>query len=252
MAATTGDYGRHRLTSTLDIEVIPLPGGGRLNGTHLMVAAGVDDAFQDLDLDRGRLQLLRWSHLRSLAVYRDRDRGAPLGLELGGLSMPFALAGKKESRNWWIAHVGLDAGFAWYDREFDAVDNGMGANLDVGGRLDEQVDLWWPRLSVRAWQAASYRLLVGQFNEATALRATHEVRLEGGLGIYLDITAEPLFRDVPRTDPASGEVTYRRSVNQGKRWRWMIANISGHWHPIGDYTGRPHQWTVATGLERRY
>ena len=251
ITAGSGSHDRHRLESSLDIKVIPLPGGGRLNGTHLMVGVGSDYGFESFDLDRGRIQLLRWSHLRTLGVYRERDQGIPLGLELGGVSIPMAFVGKKESRNWIIGHLGLDGGFAWYRQDFDAAEDGMGANVDVTFRLDQQVDIF-DRLSLRSWQQAGYRLVVGQFGGRSGLEVQNQFVVSGALGLYLDITRQPLFREIPRTNPATGEVTYRRSVNQGKRWRWMIARASGHWHPVGDHTGLPHLLYVATGFERSF
>jgi hypothetical protein len=249
--AGTGTQGRNRLESSVDINLLPLPGGGRLNGTHIALSLGTDNAFDSVGLDRAYVALLRWPHMRLLGVKRNLDEGLPLGVELGGLSMPLALVGKKESRNWIIAHIGFDGNFNWYRERFTAVEDAMGLGLSLHARLDEQVDIF-ERLSLRAWQKACYSAIFGLFGDTPGLGVRQQVMLHGALGLYLDITREPLYRLIPRTDPVTGEVTYRKSVNQGPRWRWMIVNASGHWQPLGYVTGRDKLLFLTTGIERRF
>lgn len=249
--AGSGTQGRHRLESSVDINLLPLPGGGRLNGTHISLSLGTDNNFDAVGLDRAYLALLRWPHMRLLGVQRNLDEGMPLGIELGGLSMPLSLVGKKESRNWIIAHLGFDGDFNWYRTNFGAVEDAMGLGLSLHARLDQQVDIF-DRLSLRAWQKACYSAIFGGFGTTPGIGVRHQVMLRGALGLYLDITREPLYRQIPRTDPVTGEVTYRKSVNQGPRWRWMIINASGHWQPIGYVTGRDRLLFVTTGFERRF
>ena len=246
-----GTQGRNRVESSVDVNLLPLPGGGRLNGTHIAVGVGTNRAFEAIALDRAHLVLLRWPHARLLGVRRDWDQGMPVDIELGGLSMPLALVGKKESRNWIIGHLGIDGDFGWYRTRFNAREDATALGLTLGGRLDEQVDLL-ERLSVRAWQTVEYSALFGQFGAGAGLGARQQLILRGAAGLYLDITPTPLYREVRRTDPITGEVSYRRSVNQGFRWRWMIARAMIHWQPLGYVTGLERFLFVSTGVERRF
>ncbi len=253
IGAGTGTHDRHRLEMRLDHGLIPIPieGRARLNTTHAMVGIGTDRDFRNPDLDRLRLQLMDWPHLRLLGVERQRDEGLAIGINAAGGSIPLRIAGKKESRNWILGHIGIDLGYGWYRQHFGAREDGSGAQITPGARLDQQVDIF-ERLSLRAWQQASYTALIGRFGDRERIHVQHQVLLEGALGLYLDITPTPLYREIPRTDPETGEVTYRRSVNQGFRWRWMIARVSGDWHPIGDVTGLRHTVEVVTGIERSF
>lgn len=249
--AGSGTQERHRVEASVDVNLLPLPGGGRLNGTHIAVSVGSDRAFGEVGLDRAQVQLLRWTHARLLGVRRDLDLGLPLGVDLGGLSMPLGLAGKKESRNWVIAHVGVDGDFNWYRESFGAGEDATGLGLTVSGRIDQQADLL-ERLSVRAWQKVGYRVMFGQFGAGAGLGVRQQLALQGAFGVYLDITPRPLYREIPRTNPVTGEVTYRRSVNQGLRWRWMIARVEACWQPVGYVTGLDRYLFAATGFERRF
>ncbi len=247
----SGTQGRNRLESSVDFNLIPLPGGGRLHGTHISLSLGTNNAFDSVGLDRAYVAILRWPHTRLFGFQRNLDEGMPLGVDIGGLSMPLAIAGKKESRNWIIGLLGFDGDLNWYDTDFGATEEAIGLGLSLHARLDQQLDLL-DRLSVRAWQKASYRAIFGGFGSSFELGIRHQVMLQGALGLYLDITREPLYRQIPRTDPVTGEVTYRRSVNQGARWRWMMVNVSGHWQPAGYVTGIDRLLSITTGFERRF
>ena len=247
----SGTQRRHRVLASADLNLLPLPGGGRLNGTHISVGVGTSTSFDDVDLDRGLVQLLRWPHLRLGGVMRNRDEGIPLGVEFGGVSLPLALAGKKEARSWIISLLGVDAGLHWYRTGFNAREDGMAFKLTPSFRIDEQVDLL-DRLMLRAWQKAAYSPLFGRFGGEDAPGFRHQLRLSGELGLYLDITPKPLYRQIPRTDPATGLTTTRRSVNQGLRWRWMIIKASGEWQPVGYVSGESQIFGLSTGFERRF
>lgn len=108
------------------------------------------------------------------------------------------------------------------------------------------------RLSLRARQSASYSALLGYFSDSRSLQIKNLLLVEAAAGLYLDLTRAPLYRNVPRTHPATGEITTRRTVSQGQRWRWIILRASAFWHPVGDVLGLPFGLDLATGIERKF
>lgn len=249
----SGNAHRHRLESSIDLSIIPLPvpGGGRFNSTRITVGVGSNHDFSAVDLDKLHLQLFYWPHIRAFGVRRDRDQGLIGSIEIVGGSLPWVMVGKKESRNWIVGHIGIDLGYDWYRQSFEAALDGRAIRLEPMLQLSQQVDIF-SRLSFRARQQVSYRGLLGHFSDREGWQLKNQLQLKATAGLYLDLTRAPLYREVQRTNPATQTVTTRRFVNQGKRWRWIILRASTSWHPVGDILGLPFSLHLATGLEHKF
>ncbi len=233
-----------------DFRLIKAPGSKMtLNGSQLAVKAGFGTE-KGLHLDAARAQLLRWSHLRVLGIEADREAGSPVSVEIGGFFLPLRLAGTTGGRDWVLAHAGASLGYRWLDEDFDAEEEGHGAYATVQCRLDENVHLT-DRLSVRAFQEILYTGWGGvtsDSRESGRPEYRHALEVNGGVGLYLDITGSEPVRLVPRTDPRTGEKTYRRLENPGRRLRWQIVEISGSLHLVDTMSVFDGAATAKTGM----
>lgn len=131
VAVKSGTAARHRLEASIDLSILPLPvpGGGRFNSTRIMIGAGIDEQFSAPHIDRLQVHLLYWPHIRALGLRRERDQGLIAGFDIIGGSLPWEIAGKKESRNWIIGLVGVDLGYDWFRQHFGGTLDGRALRL---------------------------------------------------------------------------------------------------------------------------
>ena len=100
MSSSVGVTTQNRVQFGARADVMVLPGsflGTKLNGSRLDAVVGLGPQFGTVNLDQGRVQLLRWAHRKALGIDRDRMAGNFLGLELVGVRLRIPSSGMRES-----------------------------------------------------------------------------------------------------------------------------------------------------------
>lgn len=239
--------GRGQFNFSTDLALIPIPGGGVLNGTRLELRAGTGGAQKDSNIDYARVGLLNWPHLHLLGLERDRDFGAPLKLELGGLYVPAVIEGHAGNPNWAIFHFGGSLDYTWISRQLGGVFDGSGPEVVGECRIDTQNQLV-DRLQLRTVLDVAYRaMLATRRNSGTIIK--HALSASGKVGLYYDLTPTEPFRIVTRTNPASGKKTTRKITNEGRRFRLMIMELSGTYAPVNSMSLFNGIGVVRTGVD---
>lgn len=246
-ATATLRESRYQVSGSADFSLVPAPGGLKLNGSQVMVKAGIASTGVRPDLDAARAQLLRWGHLRAIGVERDRFQASPFSFELGALLLPFYAKGKVGDRNWAIAHAGAGIGYK-------AVTEALGGQVDVKGaaatlscRIDTQSEIT-DRLQLRAFGEVLYTALVGGGSGQSGAAFKHQLQASGGVGLWYDLSSEDPYRLVPRTHPATGVKTFRKIANEGKRYRLGLVDIQGFMRPMDTLTKTQAGITIQSGM----
>ncbi len=256
---STGDTGII-LLGDADLTLLPIPGVGRTNGTHLEIEA-FQSVVQRLGLPRiNRLSLdtIRWPHLRLLGFRHDRNESLVFSVDIGSLRLPFLLSGSTNSRSYTIVRVGGDLGYRFISRDLDAnlpseTPRAHVASFQVECRLDHQFALS-ERLDLRFFEQITALLLAGEsYTDSGSRRpyTSQRLSLSGGASLSLDITPTPAYRRVPRTHPGTGEVTRLRVQNAGNRLRLNLLDVRGSASPINSVNDQAGtiQATVGIGGE---
>jgi hypothetical protein len=239
-----------------DLSVLPIPGGGRLNGSHYELELAVPQGAESVRVDRLHLQALRWSHLRALGVEYDRNEGTQLAIEALGVRIPFVLAGDYlDAGSYSIGHAGASLGYQWQKATLGASTlTSLGeihaASAEVICRVDHQIEIS-PRWALRSYQEASYLYLLGQESAPDVqerLASGGRLRIQGGVGLHADITRQAPFREVRRTHPATGEVSTVRVRDEGLRILVNVLDIRGGLDLLDAVDERDRFYTVTFGL----
>lgn len=238
-----------------DFSLVPIPGGGRLNGTHLELELSSDLTGGASGVRRAQVALLNWSHLRVLNLEHNRDENTLLAVEALGVRVPFVLAGDYlAAGNYSIGHAGLGLGYQWQEGEQagqQASVLGQEPDFHAGSvelvcRLDHQRAVT-DRLALRSYQEASYLALMGEGSEGT-FEARDRLRLEGGVSLHYDLTERAPYRLVKRTHPATGEVSTIRVDDEGMRLRWKLLDVRGQLDLTDDLDRRTAGVIVTSGI----
>lgn len=200
-----------------------------------------------MELDQARLQLLDLAYLQLVGVERSLRQGVPFGARIAGVALPFRILGDTGSRDWTLLRVGGTLVYQWFHQNFGALVEGHGGGAVVVVRLDQQFTML-DRLQLRTFAEASYRGILAVLGADAEVGYGHSLALRGGVGLYLDVTAEPPVRRIPRTNPATGLITYRTAVNPGPRLRLILMDITGEWHPIDSIAAFDHDMVFQTGF----
>ncbi len=240
---------------TGDFALVPIPGGGRLNGTHLELELSPDLSGTGSGVRRAQVALLNWSHLKVLNLEHDRDENTLLAVEALGVRVPFVLAGDYlAAGNYSIGHAGFGLGYQWQEGEQTGQTASVlgqqpdfhAGSVELVCRLDHQrtvADRW----TVRAYQEASYLALMGEGSEGT-FEARDRLRLEGGASIHYDMTERAPYRLVKRTHPATGEVSTIRVDDEGLRIRWKLLDVRGQLDLTDDLDRSTSSVIVTSGI----
>jgi hypothetical protein len=237
---------------TGDFALVPIPGGGRLNGTHLELELSSDLTRGGSGVDRAQVALLNWSHLKILNLEHNRDENTLLAVEAVGVRVPFVLAGDYlAAGNYSIGHAGFGIGYQWQEAEQSASALGQKPDFHAGSvelvcRLDHQravTDRW----ALRSYQEASYLALLGQGADG-GFEGRDRLRLGGGVSVHYDITEQAPYRLVKRTHPATGEISTIRVEDEGMRLRWKLLDVRGQLDISDDLDRQTAGFVVTSGI----
>jgi hypothetical protein len=255
-AATVGVRTDGTLVTQLkaDLAIFPYPGGpdvwgGPINATRLdlTLATQVDGVH----FEQGRAQFIRWPHLHVLGLERDTRAGVAFGAEVFGLYVPVRLWGNIGARSWAIATTGADVGYRRQLAHSGARHDGHVGYSTTVVQVEAQHTVG-ERVQLRSFAEVMYTFAAGQIDGDHVSAMEHFLELGGGVGLYYDLTARPPIRRVPRTDPATGEVTYTTVANEGKRWRVIVLDISGMVRPFDTISTAHGAVIFKTGLSHEY
>lgn len=236
-----------------DLAIFPFPGGpdvwgGPINATRVDVT--LTGSADGVRFEQGRAQFIRWPHLHVLGIERDTTRGTAVGAELAGFYLPAALWGNIGARQWAIATVGADLGYRHQLTRAGAQRAGHLGYMTASGQVEIQHQLG-ERVELRGFGEVAYTFAAGQL-EGPGQAWEQLFELAGGIGLYWDINFCSPTRRVPRTDPATGEVTYRTVANEGRRWRVIVLDVGAAVRPFDSIsTGHPMA-IFKTGLSHEY
>jgi len=253
-AVDIGARSDHSLITQLasDLAIFPFPGGPSVWGAPInatRVELTLATTTQGVGFEAGRAEFIRWPHLHVLGVERDTRAGCAFGTEVLGLYLP--LWGDIGSREWSIFTIGADTGYRHQLTHAGARHAGdLGyTTATVELAIQHQVS---DRTQLRSFAEGTYTLGVGKLEHVAGAAAEQLVELSAGLSLFYDLTDEPPVRHVPRTDPGTGEVTYTTLVNEGKRWRLIVLEISGAYRPFDSISTAPAVAMINTGLRHEY
>jgi hypothetical protein len=256
----TGSLGARTDMSTVlqlksDVGIFPYPGGpnvwgGSINATRFDLALALSED-QEPSFEQGRVQFIRWPHLHVLGIERDTRSGVNIGVEAIGGYFPVRVWGNIGARDWAIATFGTNVGYRRQLAHAGAQHRGHVGYTTPTIHLEIQQHLG-ERVQLRSFAEVAYTAAVGQLVGASH-PFEHLLELAAGIGLYYDVTEHPPLRKVPRTDPASGEVSYTTVANAGRRWRIILIDVSGWTRPIDSIsTASLAAATFRTGLSREY
>jgi hypothetical protein len=241
-----------------DIAILPFPGGaelwnGPIDATRLEVTGREDlNPLGHPTVEHARVQLIRWPHVHLLGLEHDLRMGTLLGVEAIGLYLPLPLVGTIGGRSWLVTQLGANLGYMWLDtdpyRGAASRDGHVGKSTALAG-MNAQWSLS-DRWALRGLFEATYTAAVGSLSNKVGY--VHAVVLNASVGIYADISRSAPVRLVPRTDPVTGDVTYRKETNEGKRVRLMVLSIEGEERPVDTITSVPDVVGAKIGIEYAY
>ncbi len=237
-----------------DLAIFPYPGGsslwgGPINATRVDLT--LTTSREGTALEEGRAEFIRWPHLHLLGIERDTRSGEAFGGELVGVYLPVPLWGDIGAREWSIFTIGADLGYRHQLTHAGARHAGNLGATTATMQLAIQHQLT-DRMQLRSCAEATYTLGVGALDDVAGTSAEQLVELSGGLGLYYDITSDAPIRRVPRTDPATAVVTYTSVVNEGKRWRWVVAELDGSFRPFDSISTARAVAMLNTGIRHEY
>jgi hypothetical protein len=151
-----------------------------------------------------------------------------------------------------VTQLGANLGYMWLDT------NPYGGNASRDGHVGRSTGLaslnaQWAlsdRWSLRALFEGTYTAAVGSVSNKVGY--LHAVVLNASVGIFADISRSAPVRLVPRTDPVTGDMTYRKETNEGKRVRLMVLSIEGEQRPVDTITSVPDVVGAKVGIEYAY
>ncbi len=238
-----------------DVAVLPFPGGvglwnGPIDATRLEITAREDlNPIGHLTVEQARVQLIRWPHVHVLGVEHDRRMGSMLAAEVLGLYVPLPLLGEIGGRSWLVMQGGANIGYRWLSTDAEASADGHVAASTVLLSLNAQAALS-SRWAVRGLFEGTYTAAAGSIDDRA--KYGHVAAFTGRLSLYVDVSRGSPIRLVPRTDPTTGGVTYRRETNEGRRLRVMLLAIEGETRPVDTLSTAKDIATAKIGLEYGY
>jgi hypothetical protein len=227
----------HRVLMDSDLALIPIPGGGKLNGTHLELVLNTGLIDGSPQVTRASAHVVRWPSLRLLGIEKDQDKGVDWGLEFLGASIPIALAGDLNGSDYVILQSGASVGYQTLSSQT------QGHTFTATCRADEQISVS-DRVLVRLSQDVNYVLTYWK-SDGAPLDSEQRLSASAGAILSLDLTDRPTGRWTLRTDPATGEKKRLWRTDEGKRIRWNLIDLKGTLNLL-DETGVARSGLVIT------
>ncbi len=257
ISAEVGARSDHRALAhaQADVAVLPFPGGaglwnGPIDATRLEVTGREDlNPFGHPTVEQARVQLIRWPHVHVLGVEHDRRMGSMVAAEVVGLYVPLPLVGEIGGRSWLVMQGGANIGYRWLSTDAEARVDGHVAASTALLSLNAQAALS-SRWSVRGLFEGTYTAVVGSIDDRA--RYGQVAAFTGRLSLHVDVSRGSPVRLVPRTDPTTGGVTYRRETNEGRRLRVMLLAIEGETRPVDTLSTAKDIAAAKIGLEYGY
>ncbi len=238
-----------------DVAVLPFPGGvglwnGPIDATRLEITAREDlNPIGHPTVEQARVQLIRWPHVHVLGVEHDRRMGSMLAAEVLGLYVPLPLLGEIGGRSWLVMQGGANIGYRWLSTDVEASADGHVAATTALLSLNAQAALSG-RWSVRGLFEGTYTAALGSIDDRA--KYGHVAAFSGRISLYVDVSRGSPIRLVPRTDPTTGGVTYRRETNEGRRLRVMLLAVEGEARPVNTLSTARDIATAKIGVEYGY
>lgn len=239
---------RTQLKLDADLIIIPIPGQSKINGTNLMLKIGhplATPKASEVKVDGFRLQLLRWEHFKAIGVEKDVQKGTKFGVQVLDANLPFLLWGKTGSPGYGILFAGGNIGATVTSKDDHAAHDAAG--LEIGGycEVKTQHEIT-DRIEIRAMAAVAYRSLFNFAKEKTGYM--HQLDIKAGGMILLDISSEPKYRIITRTNPATGVKTERKIYDESLRPKIVLLDANGFVRPIDNISTIPFGLNLSAGV----
>jgi hypothetical protein len=238
-----------------DVAILPFPGGaglwnGPIDATRLEITGREElNPFGHPTVEHARVELIRWPHVHVLGAEHDRRMGSMVAGELVGVYAPVPLIGEIGGRRWLVMQGGLNIGYRLLSTDVGALVDGHSGASTALVSLNAQAT-FATRWAVRGLFEGTYTAAVGSIHEHA--KYLHVAAFTGRVGLYLDVSPGSPVRMVPRTDPTTGDTTYRRETNEGRRLRVMLLAIEGETRAVDTISTAPDVAGFKVGMEYAY
>ena len=202
----------HVLHLKSDLDLIRIPGGGRVNGTRLQLTLSDQFAGPNQNIDSVGIQLLNWANLRALGIHIDRATDPDPRIHLLGTGVPIVLWGQHEALGYGVLLIQGDYSLQLKETAQHLIQ--AGCRLEAAHPLSDRMML-------------EFFVDLKASLSGTISDGTHDVwaEIKAGGALILDLSGKPRFRVVNKTDWETGEIVEQKVPEKSVRAKLKIIGL---------------------------